>query len=198
MKFPSKPSIGQLFRGAHSVITYRWNGMGWEKVKSTGSSDSDELWVKKILSDINKETPEGEINDYNFIFKLNNAPLIGSEQVYLNGLLQKRGELYDYTLVDNYLYFNEPPFTGSRILCTYSISDKIEIKGEVPSGAIDDINNIFVLSRTPIQGTEHVFLNGLLQREGQDYDYTIQDNLLIFNFAVFKNSLLNINYVSQQ
>lgn len=50
---------------------------------------------------------------------------------------------------------------------------------EVPTGAIDGKNNIFVLSNTPILYSEHIYLNGLLQEP--DRDYTLSGNLIIFD-----------------
>lgn len=45
----------------------------------------------------------------------------------------------------------------------------IHIDKEIPLGLIDGINEIFELSQTPIPGSEHVYLNGLLQDENEDY-----------------------------
>jgi hypothetical protein len=69
----------------------------------------------------------------------------------------------------------------------FDISDWLEIDltkityvdKEIPSGIIDGVNNSFVLNYTPIPGSEHIFLNGLLQDE--DEDYIINYDTIIFN-----------------
>jgi len=51
---------------------------------------------------------------------------------------------------------------------------------EIPSGIINGINDTFTLANTPITGTEHVYVNGILQDEGSGNDYTISGNTIIF------------------
>ena len=46
------------------------------------------------------------------------------------------------------------------------------IDKEKPTGEIDGINANFSLGYTPIPGSEHVYLNGLLQDEDDDYQIT--------------------------
>lgn len=53
------------------------------------------------------------------------------------------------------------------------------IDKEIPSGNTDGVNVTFLLNHTPIPGSEHIYLNGLLQDE--DDDYTIQYNTIVFN-----------------
>ena len=54
---------------------------------------------------------------------------------------------------------------------------------EKPSGVIDGVNTKFYLAYTPIDGSEHIYINGLLADSGIDYDYTINGNEITFNFA---------------
>jgi hypothetical protein len=49
---------------------------------------------------------------------------------------------------------------------------------EVPTGVIDGKNTTFVLVNTPIPFSEHVYLNGLLQEPGTDYN--LSGNLIVF------------------
>ena len=44
---------------------------------------------------------------------------------------------------------------------------------EIPSGAIDGSNTVYVLANTPILGSEHVYVNGILVEPGGGNDYTI-------------------------
>lgn len=70
---------------------------------------------------------------------------------------------------------------------SFDITDWVEldlskinyVDKEIPNGIIDGINNSFVLNYTPIPKSEHIFLNGLLQDE--DEDYIINYDTIIFN-----------------
>jgi len=70
---------------------------------------------------------------------------------------------------------------------SYDLTDWLEIDltkithidKEKPSGDIDGVNANFTLNFNPIPGSEHVFLNGLLQDE--EDDYTIEYNIITFN-----------------
>ena len=50
------------------------------------------------------------------------------------------------------------------------------IDKEIPSGVVDGDNDIFILDNIPSENSEHIFLNGLLQKKNKDgikYDYDI-------------------------
>lgn len=68
---------------------------------------------------IDKEIPLGDIDGVNTIFTLKKQPTIGTEYVYLNGLLQENGLNLDYILDGKKIIFSLPPITGMRILCSY-------------------------------------------------------------------------------
>lgn len=44
---------------------------------------------------------------------------------------------------------------------------------EIPSGSINGSNTAFTLANTPVAGSEHLYLNGVLQESGAGNDYTI-------------------------
>lgn len=52
------------------------------------------------------------------------------------------------------------------------------VSKEQPAGAINGSNAIFTLDFTPLSGTDHVYINGLLMEEGDDY--TITNNIITF------------------
>lgn len=54
---------------------------------------------------------------------------------------------------------------------------------EVVSGEIDGSNRTFNIAKVPVTGSEHVFLNGILQMEGEYNDYTIQESTILFTEA---------------
>lgn len=65
-----------------------------------------------------REIPAGAINGINATFTLANVPILDSEQVYWNGLLQDTRGM-DYNLTGAVITFLIPPQPGDRILVTY-------------------------------------------------------------------------------
>ena len=63
----------------------------------------------------------------------------------------------------------------------FNISDYVV--REVPTGAINGTNVTFTLAFTPEPGTEHVYLNGVLQHVGASNDYTISGVTITMNDA---------------
>jgi hypothetical protein len=191
MKLKKDAKIGEILE-TKSGKKVCWNGFAWEKVAV--ETPTDIVFTRKTSQDVVREIPDGEINDINYIYTLQGIPLSNSEQVYLNGVLQKRGTVGDYTVVEKRLYFVEPPMVGSTITCTYSTSSNTERRGEIPVGDIDGENEVFILHQNPANGTEHVFLNGILQQPGLTGDYTLEGNTLIFNEAPAAGSVVICDY----
>ena len=79
-------------------------------------SDWEEVDLTKIIF-VDKETPQGLVNDDNRTFELSSEPILNSEHVYLNGLLQDSED--DYVLIGNEIIFNESPMVNSKIKCSY-------------------------------------------------------------------------------
>lgn len=72
----------------------------------------------------------------------------------------------------------------------------ISIDKERPSGLVDGVNLIFTLSKLPIPGSEHVFLNGILQESGVEFDYILDEKNIIFNEAPLENMRIICSYRS--
>ena len=66
-----------------------------------------------------RETPSGSVNDANTSFSLANTPVNGTDQVYLNGILQDPGVGNDYTISGAALNFQSAPSSGDKIRVTY-------------------------------------------------------------------------------
>ena len=79
-------------------------------------SDWSEVYFNNIIH-IDKEIPTGLIDDNNTIFELSSEPILNSEHVYLNGLLQENGE--DYIIQEKSIVFSDSPMFGMRIRCSY-------------------------------------------------------------------------------
>jgi hypothetical protein len=67
---------------------------------------------------VTRETPTGTINGVNTTFTLANTPISGTEQVFLNGLLQEPGG-NDYTISGVTITMATAPATGDRLRVNY-------------------------------------------------------------------------------
>jgi hypothetical protein len=69
------------------------------------------------------EIPFGPINGSNRVFIMSFLPDIGSEHIYLNGLLQEFGLTEDYTTSGQILTFVEAPQPGDIITVSYQVDE---------------------------------------------------------------------------
>lgn len=68
---------------------------------------------------VTRETPSGTVNGTNAAFTLANTPTTGTEEVFLNGLLQEPGVGNDYQISGAVATFETAPETGARIRVSY-------------------------------------------------------------------------------
>lgn len=65
---------------------------------------------------------------------------------------------------------------------------------EIPTGLINGENTVYTLAYNPIPGSEHLYLNGLLQDSGEDNDYTIVDSTITFYDAPLEGMTIKCSY----
>jgi hypothetical protein len=69
---------------------------------------------------------------------------------------------------------------------------------EVPSGLVNGVNAVYTTSQDFIEGSQLVFNNGLLQRLGASFDYTVtDDDEITFTFAPLTGDYLLVSYVNK-
>lgn len=68
---------------------------------------------------VNRETPVGDIDGVNAEFVLAYAPHVGTEMVFLNGMLLEPGEGNDYTIDGVTITLAAAPLVGDRLKATY-------------------------------------------------------------------------------
>lgn len=69
---------------------------------------------------VTRETPGGAIDGTNATFTLANVPVLGSEEVFLNGILQEPGTGNDYTISGATITWLTPvPVAGDKIRVSY-------------------------------------------------------------------------------
>ena len=79
--------------------------------------------------------------------------------------------------------------TNAVGLSTANFVDK-----EIPSGSINGSNATFTLSSIPISGTEHLYINGVLQESGAGNDYTISGLTITMSTAPLSLEKLRCSY----
>jgi hypothetical protein len=107
--FASTGDGSQLYKLKSHPWTY--TDSDWEEVMLTKKVDEVKF--------IDRETIAGDVDGINDSFILQYTPIVGSEHVYLNGILQESGIEYDYVSSRMFIIFNEAPPTDSRIKCSY-------------------------------------------------------------------------------
>jgi hypothetical protein len=78
--------------------------------------ESTVLYVANVIT---RESPSGSINGTNADFSLAFTPVLNSEHVYLNGLLQEPGVGNDYSISGGTITFSTAPVSGDRIRVSY-------------------------------------------------------------------------------
>ena len=70
---------------------------------------------------VTREVPSGPINGSNPTFTLAHTPIVGSEMLYVDGVLQNEGISNDYTISGAVITFNllTIPTTNEVMLCSY-------------------------------------------------------------------------------
>lgn len=83
----------------------------------------------------------------------------------------------------------------------YGISDWDELNlkqnysdKESPMGVIDGVNSTFQLLYSPQTGSEHLYLNGMLQESGEGMDYLVDNNVITFTSAPEHGDRIRCSY----
>lgn len=89
---------------------------------------------------------------------------------------------------------NSTAITFQQIPTTSGLSNTNFVDKEIPSGSINGSNTAFTLANIPILGSEHVYLNGMLQESGAGNDYTISGASITMLSAPLTGEKLRISY----
>lgn len=80
-------------------------------------SDIQCIYLKQLYVRITNEIPIGSIDGNNNLYKLGSPPESDSEQIFLNGMLQRKD--IDYTIEKDTVIFIQSPLKGSIIISNY-------------------------------------------------------------------------------
>lgn len=92
---------------------------------------------------VTREVPSGSVNGSNTTFTLANTPVAGSEQVYLNGLLQDPGQGNSYTISGAVITFLSAPISGDEIHVTYATGNYMVAPGGSGAGFTYTDSSVF-------------------------------------------------------
>lgn len=84
--------------------------------------------------------------------------------------------------------------TFSQIGVSSGLQNSNFVDKETPSGTVNGVNNVFTLANTPVAGSEHVHLNGMLQDVGAGNDYTITAAVITFLTAPLTGEKIKVSY----
>lgn len=96
---------------SNSGGTLNTTAITWQQIPTTAGYTSSNF--------VTRETPSGSINGSNVTFTLANTPVAGSEEIYLNGLLQEPGAGNDYTISGSTITYLTAPLTGDKLRASY-------------------------------------------------------------------------------
>jgi hypothetical protein len=132
------------------------------------------------------EIPSGSVNGINKDFTIAFAPSpLSAIMFFVNGVLQRQGSDSDYVMSSSTtIHINYDYRSGSNLTATYpyvAVSPGQSISwSEIPSGLVDAVNKDFTLAHVPLPSSSMMFfINGVLQRQGLDSDYTIVSSSII-------------------
>ncbi len=89
---------------------------------------------------------------------------------------------------------NTTAITFSNPITAPGLNNSNFVDKEIPSGSINGSNTTFTLAYTPVSGSEHVYLNGILQESGSGNDYTISGSTLTYLTAPLSGDKLRVSY----
>jgi hypothetical protein len=89
---------------------------------------------------------------------------------------------------------NTTAITWMQIPTTAGLLNANFVDKETPSGTINGSNVTFTLADTPVAGSEHIYLNGVLQDVGAGNDYTISGATITYLTAPLTGEKIKASY----
>lgn len=105
------------------------------------------------------------------------------------------------SVVSSGYLFNDMGTTSKDIWSADKILKSLSantINKEIPTGQINSSNKVFMLAYEPIKGSEHIYLNGLLQDGDPNCDYALVGNKITFVDAPMAGSKIRCTYTPKK
>lgn len=84
--------------------------------------------------------------------------------------------------------------TFTQVPTTPGLTSANFVDKEIPVGAINGVNVTYSLANTPITGSDHIYLNGVLQESGAGNDYTIAAAIITMLSAPLAGEKIRVSY----
>lgn len=107
---PGGPSKGQFWIDTNDNVAKYWNGTSVIPMSSIGLT---------AANFVVREVPTGVVNGINTVFTLAFTPILGKEELYLNGVQQDSGAGNDYMISGPTITFTIPPEPGDIVRASY-------------------------------------------------------------------------------
>jgi hypothetical protein len=130
-------------------------------------------------------------------YTISNLPVNGTDMLFVSGVKQIPGSDRDYTISGNNVTFTTPNLPIDVVTACYFWNenniDIQDIKVETLT-PFDSSLKRYRLSYLPQINSQVVFANGLLQRIGSDYDYTMEGQDVVFINTMDSNDTISVMY----
>lgn len=154
---------------------------------------------------VTREVPSGSVNGSNVTFTLANTPVAGSEQVYLNGLLQDPGAGNSYTIAGGVITFLSAPLSGDEIHVSYATGNYLVAPGGSGTSsqkqvlATDGVTTQFSLNyQVALSSSILVVSDGVVQEPDVSYSISNDGTNVIFSYAPLSSERIYIVYLYRQ
>ena len=127
----NKPS---LFSGSYNDLSDKPSIPSLTQVQADIADHESRISVLESSAFVTREIPSGSVNGTNAVFTLANTPVSGTEQVFLNGMLQNAGAGNDYTISGSTITFASAPDAGWNLFVNYATGNYTVAPGGSGSG----------------------------------------------------------------
>jgi len=176
----------------YRVGTYTNDSDGWQTLVSLDAlrgepGVSSGTVILPVITSRTDYTGDNSEDTFDYTFTSEDEVL-----VFLNGVLQREGGAFDYTLGTNQVIFSVPPALNDSV--TFF---KVRAESTILTTRVDTTpassQSVFAFVFPSNAYELYVYKNGVLQREGGAYDYTTQPGT---NTITFTSPVLNTDTVT--
>jgi len=130
-------------------------------------------------------------------YTIANTPVNGTDMLFVSGVKQIPGADRDYTITGTTVTFNTPNLPTDVVTACYfwnetNINNQdIQVETLTP---FDSGLRRYRLSHIPQVNSQVVFANGMIQRLGAEYDYTMEGQDVVFTNAMVSEDTVSVLY----
>jgi len=130
-------------------------------------------------------------------YTIANIPVNGTDMIFVSGVKQISGSDRDYTITGKVVTFNTPNLPIDVISACYFWNESNINNQDIQVETLTSFDAGLMryrLSYLPQVASQVVFVNGLVQRPGADYDYTMEGQDVVFVNAMHSDDIISVLY----